>query len=229
MRRWGLLISIVTALLCSCKVAGRKPAGVESGPPRGNAIFTKPPVRDERPVIVTLGDSLTAGRGVDPGENYPARLQKKIDAAGLRYRVVNEGLSGDTSAQGLSRLSAIRRHHPVLVIVELGANDGLRGMPVEETRKNLAEIIRALRQDGIIVVLAGMRVPPNYGPDYELSFSGVFAELAENFQVALIPFFLEGVGGRAELNQEDGIHPTAEGYEIVTENVWKTLRPLLQK
>ncbi len=184
---------------------------------------------DDRPVIAALGDSLTAGLGVEPEQNYPSQLQRKVDEAGYRYRVVNAGVSGETSAQGLNRLSAVRELHPAIVIVALGANDGLRGLPVETTRDNLEAIIRAVQEDGSKVVLAGMEIPPNYGPAYTRAFRVIFPELARRHGTALIPFLLEGVGGHAELNQEDGIHPTGEGYRIVAENVWKTLRPLLDR
>lgn len=226
-----LAVSISLALLTSA--VGCSPDADKQSPVA--AISTKdpsPPSKvvhaDDRPVIVALGDSLTAGLGVDPGQNYPARLQAKLDLAGYRYRVVNAGVSGDTSAQGLNRLPAIRSLHPALVIVELGANDGLRGIPATQTRDNLDEIIRTLRDDGVKVVLAGMEMPPNYGPDYTRQFRSVFRDLAKEYELPLIPFFLEGVGGIAELNQEDGIHPTAQGYVRVTENVWKILEPLVR-
>jgi len=183
---------------------------------------------DTRPLIVAFGDSLTAGLGVDEADNYPAKLQKKLDAAGYKYRVINAGVSGDTSAQGLNRLSAILALHAKIVILELGANDGLRGIPVEETRRNLESIVRSLKDSGAKVLVAGMRMPPNYGPLYGRAFEGIFTELTKNDNVALTPFFLEGVGGRADLNQDDGIHPTARGYDIAVENIWQTLKPMLR-
>ncbi len=230
MRRSSSMAFLIMAgvLWCGCKAAKDRPRTGESVEIRPSGVSSNPVVHDSRPVVVAFGDSLTAGQGVDPAENYPARLQRKIDAAGLRYRVLNEGVSGDTTAQGLNRLGAVLQLHPALVIVELGANDGLRGLPVEETRKNLDEIVRAIRKDGGQVVLAGMQVPPNYGPEYTKSFGGIFPALSKKYNLALIPFFLEGVGGRGELNQEDGIHPTAEGYTIVTENVWRVVSPLLK-
>ncbi len=191
--------------------------------------FKPSPVADDRPVIVALGDSLTAGYGIEPEQNYPSQLQRKLDEAGYRYRVMNAGVSGDTSAQGLSRLSVLRELHPEIVIVALGANDGLRGLPIETTRANLEAIIRAVQEDGSKVVLAGMEIPPNYGPDYTRAFRAMFPELAKRYGTALIPFLLEGVGGHAELNQEDGIHPTGEGYRIIVENVWDTLAPLIDR
>ncbi len=187
------------------------------------------PAVDDRPVIAALGDSLTAGIGVDPEQNFPSQLQRKLDESGYRYRVVNAGVSGDTSAQGLNRLPTVRELRPAIVIVALGANDGLRGLPVETTRDNLEAIIRAVQEDGSKVVLAGMEIPPNYGLAYTRAFRAIFPELAGRYGTALIPFLLEGVGGHAELNQDDGIHPTGKGYRIVAANVWKILKPLLDR
>jgi acyl-CoA thioesterase I len=191
------------------------------------AIFPALPDRDPRPVIVAFGDSLTAGHGVDPELNYPARLQEKIDAAGYSYRVVNAGVSGETSSQGLNRAQAVSALRPAFVIIEFGANDGLRGLPAETTRQNLAAIVVRLQSAGAKAILAGMEIPPNYGPQYTSVFRNIFPKVAKEYRVPLIPFFLEGVGGRPELNQDDGIHPTAEGYSIIVENVWKVLQPLL--
>ncbi len=182
---------------------------------------------DARPVIVAFGNSLTAGAGVDPGLNYPSQLQKRVDAAGYRYRVVNAGVSGDTSGQGLNRLQSVLDLRPAIAIVELGANDGLRGLPVSATQQNLEAIVQQLQSAGATVILAGMRVPPNYGPQYSKAFRDVFEKVAARYDIARIPFFLEGVGGDVALNQDDGIHPTAEGYAIVVNNVWEVLKPLL--
>jgi len=140
---------------------------------------------------------------------------------------VNAGVSGDTSAQGLSRIASVRELRPSIAIVELGANDGLRGLPVEATRQNLDAIISQLTADGVDVILAGMALPPNYGLSYTAEFSRLFPDLARLHKAALIPFFLQGVAGHPELNQEDGIHPTAQGYGVVVENVWVVLRPIL--
>lgn len=185
------------------------------------------PGMDLRPVISAFGDSLTAGSGVSAEQNYPYKLQKKIDNVGYRYRVVNAGVSGDTSSQGLARISAVIEHHPAITIVEFGANDGLRGMPLEATASNLSEIVSRLKLSGSKVLLAGMQIPPNYGPQYTGAFRYIFPDLAKRQGITLIPFFLEGVGGRPELNQEDGLHPTSDGYDIVVENVWRILEPLL--
>jgi acyl-CoA thioesterase I len=182
---------------------------------------------DSRPIIIAFGDSLTEGAGVDPAQNYPSKLQAKIDGAGYEYKVVNAGISGETSAQGLDRIQAVVNLHPKIVIVELGANDGLLGMPVEATRKNLIVIIELLQSSGAKIILAGMRVPPNYGLQHSNAFRDMFNEIAEQCRIPLIPFFLESVARRPELNQDDGKHPTAEGYDIIVEHVWKALQPLL--
>jgi acyl-CoA thioesterase-1 len=225
LRRYTIILVLAAGISIGC---GR-PRQEAAAPDHAAQADPKaaPGTPDGRPVIVALGDSLTAGLGVGPSDNYPARLQAKLDSAGYRYRVVNEGISGDTSAQGLSRLGAVRALHPAVVIVELGANDGLRGLPLVETRRNLEAIVRQLQQDGSKVVLAGMEMPPNYGAEYTRGFREIFRSLAARYHVALIPFFLAGVGGRPELNQDDGIHPTAKGYEIVVENVWTVLKPTL--
>jgi acyl-CoA thioesterase-1 len=195
-----------------------------SNPPAGPASG-----EDGRPVIVALGDSLTAGLGVNLEESYPSKIQKKLEREGYRYRVVNAGVSGDTTAQGLNRLDLVRELRPEVVIVALGANDGLRGIPPENTRKNLEAIVSDLQKGATKVILAGMLIPPNYGPEYTRAFRELFPELAKTFRLPLIPFLLEGVAGNPNLNQADGIHPTAEGYDIVSENVWKVLRPVLRK
>jgi acyl-CoA thioesterase-1 len=182
---------------------------------------------DGRPIIVAMGDSLTEGHGVDENQNYPSKLQRRLDNGGYKYKVINAGVSGETSAQGLDRIEPVIALHPAIVIVELGANDGLRGLPIESTRRNLEAVVSRCQSAGAKVVLAGMEVPPNYGPQYASAFRNVFKNVANEYHAALIPFFLEGVGGRPELNQDDGIHPTAEGYDRVVENVWKVLKPLL--
>jgi acyl-CoA thioesterase I len=215
---WGLL----NLCVCGCAKMNN-----ETGANYENVSPPEAAVKDQRPVIAALGNSLTAGQGVDPSQNYPARLQRKIDEAGYAYRVVNFGVSGDTSGQGLNRLDSIIKNSPKIVIVELGANDGLRGMPAEVTKQNLATIVERLQAAGAKVVLAGMQVPPNYGPQYTVAFRSIFRDIATQYRISLIPFFLDRVGGNAALNQEDGVHPTAEGYEIVVENVWKELKPLL--
>ncbi len=180
--------------------------------------------------ILVLGDSITAGYGVEPSKAFPSLLQSKIDELGWRDKVVNAGVSGDTSADGLRRLKWIL-HQPVdVMILELGANDGLRGIPVETTRGNLQAIITTVkaRFPSAAIIIAGMRLPPNFGMVYTESFRRIFQELAEKNHSVLIPFLLEGVGGIPGLNQQDRIHPNEEGHRIVAETVWKALRPTLE-
>jgi acyl-CoA thioesterase-1 len=181
-----------------------------------------------RPRIVALGDSLTAGYGLPADQAYPVLLQRRVDDAGLAYEVVNAGVSGDTSAGGLSRLDWALEGDVRVLIVALGGNDGLRGLPVRELRGNLSTIIERAEARNIAVILAGMEAPPNFGRDYVVAFHQVFPELAEKYDVSFVPFLLDGVAGSESLNQRDGIHPTAEGARIVTENVWAALEPLLR-
>jgi acyl-CoA thioesterase-1 len=179
--------------------------------------------------IVAFGNSLTAGRGVAPDQSYPAQLQRRLREAGYHHQVINAGVSGDTTTGGLRRLDWILKSRPSMVILELGANDGLRGQPLSLMASNLAKIIDGLQQAGVEVVLAGMQIPPNYGLDYTTGFASLFERLAQDHGVILIPFFLEGVAARKELNQADGIHPTAEGYRIVSQTVFDVIEPLLKK
>ncbi len=180
------------------------------------------------PRIVAFGDSLTAGLGVPSGDAYPEQLARWLKEQGYHYEVINAGVSADTSAGGLRRVEWILKSHPTLVILELGANDGLRGQSLTETYKNLHAIISRLKAEGVVVVLAGMRIPLNYGKDYTREFSQMYRRLAQEHDVALIPFFLEGVATHRHLNQSDGIHPTGEGYSIVVQNVWTTIQPILE-
>ena len=182
-----------------------------------------------RPRVIALGDSLTAGLGLLEQQAYPAMLQKKIDADGYEFEVVNAGVSGDTSAGGLRRLDWALEGDARVLIVALGANDGLRGLSVAEMKKNLAEIIEQARERKVVVVLAGMEAPPNYGPEYTASFRQAFQDVAREQRVLFIPFLLAGVAGQAALNQGDGIHPTADGAAVVAETVWRVLRPVLDQ
>lgn len=181
----------------------------------------------DRPRIVAFGDSLTAGLGVSREYAYPAQLEKRLNAEGFHYQVVNAGVSGDTTAGGVRRVQWILKSHPDIVVLELGANDGLRGLSLTQTRQNLAEIIERLLEAKVQVVLAGMKIPPNYGEEYTTGFEQVYPVLASRYQLPLIAFFLEGVAARPGLNQADGIHPTEEGYRLVAETVYQVVRPLL--
>jgi acyl-CoA thioesterase I len=187
------------------------------------------PVAAAERVIVALGDSLTAGLGVARDEAYPALLEARLRRDGHDYRVVNAGVSGDTSAGARRRVDWVLRSKPEVVIVALGANDGLRGLPVEELRGNLEAIVRRLQAAGVRVLLAGMRVPPNYGDDYARAFTAVFPAVARRTGVPLAPFLLEGVAGQAGLNQADGVHPTAEGQRLIADTLWPHLQRLLAR
>jgi len=179
------------------------------------------------PRIVVLGDSLTAGLGLSPEDAYPAVLQRRLDARGLKYQVINAGNSGDTSAGGLSRLDWVLEGDVRILIVALGGNDALRGLPVSQLKGNLARIIERAQARGITVVLAGMEAPPNWGDEYTKAFHDVYPALANEYHVALVPFLLEGVAAIDRLNQRDGIHPTAEGDRIIADTVWKVLEPIV--
>lgn len=176
------------------------------------------------PVVIFLGDSLTAGLGLDEGQAYPALLDRQLREEGKPARVINAGVSGDTSAGGLSRLGWLLKQRPDLVVVGLGANDGLRALPLAEVESNLRAIILRAQAAGARVLLLGMRIPPNYGP-YADQFAAIYPKLAKEMHVPLVPFLLDKVGGIRSLNQSDGVHPTAKGQEIVARNV----RPYLEK
>jgi acyl-CoA thioesterase I len=184
-----------------------------------------------RKTILFFGTSLTAGLGVDIEEAYPALIQQKIDSLQLPYTVINAGLSGETTASGKSRLNWVLNQPVDVFLLELGANDGLRGVPLQETRNNLQTIIDEVKANNkdVTIIIAGMELPPNMGPEYTREFRSIFPELAEENNLKLIPFLLDGVGGVAELNQPDGIHPTAEGQKVIARNVWEVLEKVLEK
>jgi acyl-CoA thioesterase-1 len=198
-----------TVVLCLCLVGGL--------------------VAAEPKTLLFFGDSLTAGYGLDPDEAFPALIQRKLADSGRDWRVVNAGLSGETTAGGLRRLDWILRQPVDIFVIELGGNDGLRGIPPETSRANLEAMIKRIqtRFPNVKVVLAGMQMPTNMGPDYTRQFAAMYPDLAEKLKVTLIPFLLEGVGGVPRLNLPDGIHPTAEGHKLVAETVWRSLEPLL--
>jgi acyl-CoA thioesterase-1 len=179
--------------------------------------------------ILFFGNSLTAGYGVDPSEAFPALIQNKIDSMKLGYKVINGGVSGETSAGGNGRIDWILRQPVDVFILELGGNDGLRGIPLTETKRNLQAIIDKVKTKypAAKLVLAGMQIPPNMGQQYAMAFTNLYPGLASENKIVLIPFLLQGVGGDAKLNQQDGIHPTAEGHKIVAENVWNVLKTVL--
>lgn len=197
----------------------------ETAPPPAAA----PAEDDHRPVLVAFGDSLTAGYGIDLDEAWPARLQERLDAEGFGYRVVNAGVSGETTSGGLRRLPFVLDRNPnaALVVIALGGNDGLRGVPVDVMMDNLRAMIREAEGRGLQVLLAGVPAPPELGRDYEDGFAETFRDVAGATGVPLLPSLLEGVAGVAELNQRDGIHPTAEGARRLAENAFAALKPLL--
>jgi acyl-CoA thioesterase-1 len=190
-------------------------------------LDTTAPATAGPPTVVFLGDSLTAGLGLPSEEAFPAVLSRELAKAGHPIRAVNAGVSGDTSAGGLRRVDWLMKQKPAVVVVALGANDGLRGQPASELERNLGEIVRKARAAGARVLLCGMLVPTNYGPEYGKSFSAVYPKVSKDLKVPLVPFLLEGVAGEARLNQADGIHPTAEGQRRIAATVRKHLEPLL--
>jgi acyl-CoA thioesterase-1 len=185
----------------------------------------------ERPTVVFLGTSLTAGYGLDPEDAYPALLQEKIDSAGLKYRVVNAGVSGETSAGARRRIDWLLREPVSVLVVETGANDGLRGLPADSLRANIQAILDRARElkPAPRLVLIGMKIPPNYGQAYSRQFEAIYSELAKTNDAELVPFLLQGVGGVAALNQPDGVHPTAQGQRRMAETVWRVLEPVLRE
>jgi acyl-CoA thioesterase-1 len=222
--------STTFALWVGCCLAWIVLGGLSAEPP----VTPSPPASPLSPaterVLVVLGDSLSAGFGVDPAEAWPARIQEWIRGARLPWKLVNAGVSGDTTAGGLRRLDWVLRRPVDALLIELGGNDGLRGLPLEVTRTNLQAVIERTRAKypEARIVIAGMKMPDNLGEAYTRQFEGLFRDLAEKHRLVLIPFLLDGVGGRPELNLPDQIHPNAEGHRRVATNVWNVLQPVLQ-
>jgi acyl-CoA thioesterase I len=221
---------VVAVLVCltafSCRNAQRVPAqspAAAAAPPK-----SEPAAERARPRIVVLGDSLSAGLGLAESESFPALLQRKLDDQGSAWEVVNAGISGDTSAAGLQRFDWAVQGDVRILVLELGANDGLRGLPVAEMKRNLAQIIDRAQRRGIAVLLAGMEAPPNFGPEYASAFRRAYRDLAAEYHVSFVPFLLDRVAGIGSLNQRDGIHPNPEGARIVAETVWTRLKPMIE-
>jgi len=229
----GVRLRLVPILAAAAALLGcgeRAPAPAESrARPHVATPVAAEKSPDNRPIIAAFGDSLTAGYGLEPGQSYPDLLQRQLDAEGYRYHVVNLGVSGDTTTDGVERLPTVLALRPAIVIVEFGANDGLRGQPVTAMRQNLTTIIESIRKTGSSVMLAGMTLPRNYGPEYIKSFEQVYSGLAKQYGLQRLPFLLDGVGGHPDLTQPDGLHPTAQGTEIVEHTVMKYLTPLLRR
>lgn len=222
-------LALLAALAACERSGGNRPAPAGSGPAPAQTTAAAQAAPESVPVIVCLGDSITAGYGLREEQSYPALLQARLKAMGLPHRVVNAGVSGDTSAGGLARMDWLLKQRIDVLLVALGGNDGLRGHLPEDMEKNLAAIVEKGQAAGAQVVLAGMRMPTNYGPDYTRDFQAVYPALAKKYHVPLLPFLLEGVAANPTLNQADGIHPTAEGAKIVEANVWQALAPLIRR
>jgi acyl-CoA thioesterase I len=223
----GLYLAASLAVaVAGCK---GKPAPEPAATPSAVSPQSVAPAKDGRPVIVACGDSLTAGYGTDAGNSYPDFLEKDLNARGFHYHVVNAGVSGNTTKDGLDRLDDVLALKPVVVIVAFGGNDGLRGLPIDSTRKNLDQIVSTLKRGGTKVVLGGITLPPNYGADYIRQFNETYALLARQYHVPLLPFLLQNVYGATGSMQADGIHATAQGNEQVARNLLPLVTPLLHK
>ena len=222
----GWFAALIIAVLPGC---GREESPARPGV-AGDSGVPAPPTQAVA-TIVFLGTSITAGLGVDPEQAYPAVIQRKLDSAGFRYQVINAGVSGETSAGSLKKIGWVLRQSPAVLVIETGANDGLRGQPPEAVQSNIQAIIDTtrVRSPSTRIILAGMQALPNLGGEYVRRFIAVFPELARTNQIPLIPFILEGVAGVDSLNQPDGIHPTVEGQRVVADNVWGVLEPALVK
>jgi len=222
MKKGSIIILALLSLFSSCSNNKKTEA-------KDQNTSTKDSVTIKKKTIVFFGNSLTAGYGLSPEQAFPALIQKKIDSLGLPYQIVNAGVSGETSSGGKTRIDWILQQPVDIFVLELGANDGLRGIPLAETKKNLQDIIDKVKakHPQIKLVFAGMQIPPNMGQTYAGEFRNIYADLATKNNMILIPFLLEGVGGEADLNQADGIHPNEAGSRIVAENVWKILEKIL--
>jgi acyl-CoA thioesterase-1 len=226
-----LRLWVAAALAIGIAGCHGKPAPAPEAAPASPARSPQSPVptRDDRPVIVAFGDSLTAGYGTDAGNSYPDFLEQDLNAKGFHYRVVNAGISGNTTKDGLDRLDDVLALKPALVIVAFGGNDGLRGLPIDSTRKNLDQMVSTLQHAGTKIVLGGITLPPNYGADYIRQFNEIYASLAKQYHVPLLPFLLQDVYGTVGSMQADGIHATAQGNRQVARNLSPLLIPLLHK
>jgi len=220
------VLLVLLMIVLSCNNSNRPAASQPAADTAAKANSNQPA---QTKTIVFFGNSLTAGYGVEPDQAFPALIQRKIDSFQLPYKVVNAGVSGETSSGGKGRIDWILRTPPDVFVLELGANDGLRGIPMAETRKNLQDIIDKVKSSNpnVKIVIAGMMLPPNMGAKYTSEFREIFPALAKENNATLIPFLLQGVGGEARLNQQDGIHPTPEGHEIVANNVWEVMQKML--
>jgi acyl-CoA thioesterase-1 len=224
-------LQLCLAVAFTTGVAGcnGKPAPEPAPAPSAASPQPAAPAHDDRPVIVAFGDSLTAGYGTDAGNSYPDFLEHDLNDKGFHYHVVNAGISGNTTKDGVERLEDVLALKPVIVIVAFGGNDGLRGLPIDSTRRNIDQIVSTLQRAGTKVVLGGITLPPNYGADYIRQFNGIYASLSRQYHVPLLPFLLQDVYGTAGSMQADGIHATAQGNQQVARNLLPLLTPLLRK
>jgi len=225
----ALLILCSAAAACTPESSTAQPPAPTPVADMSGAPAEVAPVTADAPGIAMLGDSLTAGLGLDTPDTYPALIEGRLRAEGIGRGVLNAGVSGDTSAGGLRRLPWVMETKPAILLVALGGNDALRGLPVADLRRNLAAIIEGGQQGGALVILAGMEAPPNNGPEYTTAFRQVYRDLAREYHVPLIPFLLDGVAGDPTLNQADGIHPNPEGARRVADLVWRALTPHLSR
>lgn len=218
------IFSFIIVIIATACNENKSTTSISDGNENNDSITAKKPK-----TILFFGNSLTAGYGIDPSEAFPALIQKKIDSLNLNYKVINAGVSGETTAGGNGRIDWILKQQIDIFVLELGANDGLRGIPILETKSNLQSMIDKVKaaNPNVKIVLAGMQIPPNMGQQYTSQFRTVYPELAQENNISLIPFILEGVGGEANLNQEDGIHPTEEGHKLITENIWNVIKDVL--
>lgn len=222
--RVGLAFQVLGSVLAACDSQSGSRDGFGEREADGETV-------PRAEAVVFLGTSLTAGLGVDPARAYPALIQNKLDSAGLDLKVTNAGVSGETSAGGLRRIDWVLREPTAVLVIELGANDALRGQDIEQMKENIQAIIDRARDryPGVRIALAEMMAPPNLGPEYTSEFNRAFRDLAYSNQVRLMPFLLDGVAGNPELNQADGIHPTAAGHRVMADNVWRALEPLFEE
>lgn len=196
----------------------------------GSAVFVGPAfaATSSAPTILIYGDSLSAAYGIPREQGWVALLQQRLKAQGFPHQVVNTSISGETTSGGLSRMRVtLQQHKPEIVVLELGANDGLRGLPVAEMQKNLDSMIKASKEAKARVLLLGMMIPPNYGPRYTREFRETYPQLAQRYDLPFLPFFLDGIAGKTELTLDDGLHPTASAQPYILDNIWKTLQPML--
>ena len=226
MHAQSLFVVLACLMVAACRSEAPAPAAAEAP---GAAPASAPAPTSARPRVVFLGDSLTAGLGLESSQSFPELIGQRLAREGYDFEVVNAGVSGDTSAGGLRRLEWSLEGDVKVLVVALGANDGLRGLSPAEMKKNLDAVLERAAAKGVTVVLAGMEAPPNFGAEYTRQFRGVYAELAQQYRVRFVPFLLQGVAGDASLNQADGIHPNARGAQLVADVVWAELKPALPR